>query len=91
MPWRFGERGIDFGAGFRGVQVIWAGGRQAMGAVTLQECLIAEAERCTFHPAFLDACLQPLAAVWPVSGTRPGLTCRWVSRASACMADLPAR
>ena len=46
--------------------------RQAIGEVTLPDSLISEAGRCIFHPAFLDACLHPLAAVWPAVGDATG-------------------
>lgn len=58
----YAERGIAFGDSFRGVQHVWVGDRETIADVVLPEVLLADAGKYAFHPAFLDACLHPMAA-----------------------------
>ena len=52
--------GIEFGPRFRGIDRIWLGGREAVAAVSRPRVLVPEQDRFRFHPALLDAFLQPL-------------------------------
>jgi acyl transferase domain-containing protein/NADPH:quinone reductase-like Zn-dependent oxidoreductase/NAD(P)-dependent dehydrogenase (short-subunit alcohol dehydrogenase family)/acyl carrier protein/ubiquinone/menaquinone biosynthesis C-methylase UbiE len=62
---RLEARGIRFGPRFRGMQRLWQAGREAFGEVRMPDVLGREAEPFAIHPALLDACLQPFAAIWP--------------------------
>ena len=55
-----GRAGIEFGPRFRGIDRICLGGRDAVAAVSRPRVLVTEQDRFHFHPALLDAFLQPL-------------------------------
>ncbi len=59
------ENGLDFGAGFRGLEQIWRGDGETLGFVRLPDDLANDAGRYHIHPALLDACLQVLTAALP--------------------------
>jgi acyl transferase domain-containing protein/acyl carrier protein len=63
---RMYERGLEFGPGFQGVERLWqdAERSEAVGQIRLPDVLSAENDYQA-HPALLDACLQPLAAILP--------------------------
>lgn len=65
---RLSERGLEFGPAFRGIQRLWLGEGQALGKVTLPSSLAEEESAYHLHPAFLDAGLQPYAALLPEDG-----------------------
>lgn len=56
-------RGLDFGPAFRGIQRLWRGEGEALGRIEMTGA--ASDDAYAVHPAFLDACLQPLAAALP--------------------------
>jgi acyl transferase domain-containing protein/acyl carrier protein len=55
-----GRAGIEFGPRFRGIDRIWLGEREAVAEISRPRVLGPEQEQFRFHPALLDACLQPL-------------------------------
>jgi NADPH:quinone reductase-like Zn-dependent oxidoreductase/acyl carrier protein/NADP-dependent 3-hydroxy acid dehydrogenase YdfG len=55
-------RGLDFGPAFRGVTALSHDGRTAAASVVAPEAL-GDLAAYRFHPALLDACLQPLATL----------------------------
>ncbi|WP_028933378.1 type I polyketide synthase [Pseudonocardia spinosispora] len=55
---RHGERGIEYGPAFRGVERVWTGVGEALGQVRSPA---GGGYRC--HPALLDACLQVLGGL----------------------------
>ena len=62
-------RGIEFGPAFQGIEALWRGEGQALARLRLPVSLQGEAGRYAFHPALLDAALQPaLAAAGDDSG-----------------------
>jgi acyl transferase domain-containing protein/aryl carrier-like protein len=61
-------RGLDFGPAFRGVTELARSRAGATASVTAPETL-ADLSAYRFHPALLDACLQPLAALLPDGGS----------------------
>jgi acyl transferase domain-containing protein/NADPH:quinone reductase-like Zn-dependent oxidoreductase/acyl carrier protein/SAM-dependent methyltransferase len=66
------ERGIDYGPTFRGLTRAWRLNDGAVGLVRLPEQLAGETTDYTFHPALLDACLQPLGVFLEASaGNEP--------------------
>ena len=58
-----GERGLDYGPCFQGVEQLWIGDREALGRVRLPAPLASQAGAYRFHPALLDACLQVLGGL----------------------------
>ncbi|UQA61057.1 type I polyketide synthase [Polyangium aurulentum] len=56
------QRGISYGARFRGVREIWLGPGEVLGRVRLPDDE-SSAAGYRVHPALLDACLQLLAAL----------------------------
>ncbi|MCB0641880.1 MAG: polyketide synthase dehydratase domain-containing protein, partial [Phaeodactylibacter sp.] len=65
-------RGIQYGPAFQGVQEIWQRDGEALARIYLPEILQDDAGGYLVHPAFLDACLQAIAAV-PGAATEGGL------------------
>jgi acyl transferase domain-containing protein/NADPH:quinone reductase-like Zn-dependent oxidoreductase/SAM-dependent methyltransferase/acyl carrier protein len=63
-------RGLEFGPDFRGLEALWKRDAEAIGSVQIAGSLLAETEPYRIHPAFLDACLQPIAVVLPDAGTQ---------------------
>ncbi|HUU58500.1 MAG TPA: acyltransferase domain-containing protein, partial [Phycisphaerae bacterium] len=55
-----GRAGIEFGPRFRGIDRIWLGVREAVAEISRPRQLVPEQDRFSFHPALLDAFLQPL-------------------------------
>lgn len=56
------ERGLQYGPDFRGVEYAWQKNNESLGRIRLPESLQNETDGYQIHPAFLDACLQVLAA-----------------------------
>jgi myxalamid-type polyketide synthase MxaB len=56
------QRGLGFGARFRGVKQIWSHVGKAMGLIEAPLALDSERIEYGLHPALLDACLQVGAA-----------------------------
>jgi acyl transferase domain-containing protein/acyl carrier protein len=59
------ENGLEFGAGFRGLEQIWRGDGETLGYVRLPDDLANDAGRYHIHPALLDSALQVLSAALP--------------------------
>ncbi|MCE7939418.1 MAG: polyketide synthase, partial [Chloroflexi bacterium CFX6] len=59
------SRGLDFGPSLHGVVDIRRRDGEALGQVRLTEAVAGEADRYRIHPAWLDACLQVVAAALP--------------------------
>ncbi len=70
------ERGYDYGPAFRNLTACWRRGQDRYVEVRLLAEQAVVAERCTIHPALLDAVLHPLAA----DATRGGTPTRSGSR-----------
>lgn len=56
------ERSLQYGPGFRGVEYAWQKDHESLGRIRLPESLQYDFDDYQIHPAFLDACLQVLAA-----------------------------
>jgi len=56
-------RGLHYGSDFRGVEKIWRKEKEEIGRIRLPEALQYEKDDYQIHPAWLDACLQVLAAI----------------------------
>ncbi len=56
----FESRGIQYGAGFRGIESLIREEDHAWGRISLPETLTYQASSYQWHPALLDACLQVL-------------------------------
>jgi amino acid adenylation domain-containing protein len=61
----FAERGLDYGAAFRGVHRLWRTGDGAYAELLAPARIRPELPRYRAHPALLDAALQVLAAALP--------------------------
>ncbi|MGA8220651.1 MAG: SDR family NAD(P)-dependent oxidoreductase [Candidatus Acidiferrales bacterium] len=55
---RIAERRLTYGPAFRGVQCLWAGGREALGRISVLG--LADTQNYIVHPALLDAAFQLL-------------------------------
>lgn len=58
-----GLRGFEFGPDFKGIRELWKGDSEAIAHVEIPQSISAVGNAWQLHPAFLDACLQPVAAV----------------------------
>jgi acyl transferase domain-containing protein/NADPH:quinone reductase-like Zn-dependent oxidoreductase/SAM-dependent methyltransferase/acyl carrier protein len=58
-------RGLEFGSDFKGLEGVWKRDGEAIGSIRTVGSLLAGTGPYRIHPAFLDACLQPIAAVLP--------------------------
>ena len=56
------ERGMQYGPSFRAVEYAWSKDNESLGRIRLPESLQYDINDYQIHPAFLDACLQVLAA-----------------------------
>ena len=56
---------LDYGAAFRGIEIISHGGGEALARLTLPESIEAQAELYGIHPATFDACIQTLVTLAP--------------------------
>lgn len=63
------SRGLEFGASFQGVEELWQAPGEALALISAPASIAGESEHYIVHPALLDACLQPVAAVLPGAGT----------------------
>ncbi len=60
------DRGMDFGAAFRGIHSLWAGRAEAL-AYVVPESPEIECRHDRIHPALLDACCQALGGALPAT------------------------
>ncbi len=58
-------RGVHFGDSFRGLSEIRRGASEALGLVVAPPAPWADTARYAFHPALLDAAMQPINALLP--------------------------
>ena len=58
-------RGLEFGSDFKGLEALWKRDGEAIGSIQAAGSLVTGTEPYLIHPAFLDACLQPVTAVLP--------------------------
>jgi acyl transferase domain-containing protein/NADPH:quinone reductase-like Zn-dependent oxidoreductase/NAD(P)-dependent dehydrogenase (short-subunit alcohol dehydrogenase family)/SAM-dependent methyltransferase/acyl carrier protein len=56
------NRGLDFGARFRGVHKVWSRPGEALGLIEAPPALAGELTAYDMHPALLDACIQVVGA-----------------------------
>jgi acyl transferase domain-containing protein/NADPH:quinone reductase-like Zn-dependent oxidoreductase/acyl carrier protein/protein-L-isoaspartate O-methyltransferase len=61
----FRERGVAFGPAFHAVVGVRHGPGVALGEIDRDRMRPLPAEDGPFHPALLDACLQPILHAWP--------------------------
>lgn len=59
------KRGIEHGPLFQGVTQIWKRGDESVAALAIPDAIAAEASAYEMHPAFFDACLQPIMTLLP--------------------------
>jgi thioester reductase-like protein len=59
------ERGLEYGVSFQGLAQLWRRDGEAIGQLRLSTAVENEADAYQFHPAFLDAAFQALAAALP--------------------------
>ncbi|GAA3732118.1 acyl transferase domain-containing protein/acyl carrier protein [Spinactinospora alkalitolerans] len=59
------ERGNQWEGDCRGVAELWLGPGEALARISAPERVAAELDGHRFHPALLDACLQPVSALLP--------------------------
>jgi acyl transferase domain-containing protein len=66
--------GMQYGSSFRGVAALWRGERETLATISMTDELRNDVADYRWHPAVLDACLQPVLATLPAavlySGTR---------------------
>src|SRR5690606_7663598 len=67
----FAERGLAFGASFQGVAGAWFAGDEAVARIAAPDALLDDLGRYRFHPAILDACIQPCTRL--LAGETTGL------------------
>lgn len=61
------SRGIEFGESFRGINSLWSGAGEVLAEVSAPGAIKADLAAFNFHPALLDACLQAIGPLLPVS------------------------
>jgi acyl transferase domain-containing protein/acyl carrier protein len=59
--------GLEYGPAFQGVQQVWTKDQRSIGLIRLPEQLQPDSWLYQIHPAFLDACLQVIAATQTAS------------------------
>ena len=64
-------RGLEFGADFKGLKRLWKRSAEAIGSIQAAGSLPSGTEPYRIHPAFLDACLQPVVAALPDEALDP--------------------
>ncbi len=61
------DLGLEYGPTFQGIHQIWGGEGEVLGQIILPAESLSESQNYQIHPALLDACLQLLGAVTPIS------------------------
>jgi acyl transferase domain-containing protein/NADPH:quinone reductase-like Zn-dependent oxidoreductase/short-subunit dehydrogenase/acyl carrier protein len=70
---RLRSLGANFGSSFRGMQKVWCGEGEALGEITPDASVLADAGKYLMHPALLDACFHVCAvALDSLPGTHDG-------------------
>src|SRR5262249_6857530 len=73
LPARLRERGVEIQSRFQGLRSLRRREGEALGRVQFPEALDDQADAGVVHPAYLDACLQVMAAALPDEiGEPPG-------------------
>jgi len=67
------SRGLVFGPRYRGIARLWVGAGQALAEIDVPAAAAADPASFVWHPAVLDACLQPLAALLMPAGAAEGV------------------
>ncbi|MEH2034150.1 MAG: SDR family NAD(P)-dependent oxidoreductase [Nostoc sp.] len=81
---QFLQRGVDYGASFRGVKQLWLNSEVVTGEIELPQTCVLETDAYQFHPAFLDACFQVLQAKFPQDGSKEAYVPIAIKRLQVC-------
>ena len=71
------ERGLDYGAEFRGLTAAWSRGEELFAELHAPEAIAAQAEHYRLHPALLDTALHVLAVRSAAQGGGAFLPFAW--------------
>ena len=63
------ERGLEYGASFRGIDRLWRRDGEALGSLRVPQSLESDADVYALHPAILDCCLHVMAATLGAEST----------------------
>ncbi|MDZ8093949.1 MAG: SDR family NAD(P)-dependent oxidoreductase [Nostoc sp. DedQUE05] len=81
---QFLQRGVDYGASFRGVKQLWLNSEVVTGEIELPQTCVLETDIYQFHPAFLDACFQVLQAKFPQDSSKEAYVPIAIKRLQVC-------
>ncbi|MDZ7963669.1 MAG: SDR family NAD(P)-dependent oxidoreductase [Nostoc sp. DedSLP03] len=81
---QFLQRGVDYGASFRGVKQLWLNSEVVTGEIELPQTCVLETDTYQFHPAFLDACFQVLQAKFPQDNSKEAYVPIAIKRLQVC-------
>ncbi|MBN3888579.1 MAG: SDR family NAD(P)-dependent oxidoreductase [Nostoc sp. JL31] len=81
---QFLQRGVDYGASFRGVKNLWLDSEVVTGEIELPQICVLETDAYQFHPALLDACFQVLQATFPQDGSKEAYVPIAIKRLQVC-------
>ncbi|MEH2172001.1 SDR family NAD(P)-dependent oxidoreductase [Nostoc sp.] len=81
---QFLQRGVDYGASFRGVKQLWLNSEVVTGEIELPQTCVLETDTYQFHPALLDACFQVLQATFPQDGSKEAYVPIAIKRLQVC-------
>ena len=70
---RFAIAGFHYGPAFQGMERLWCGDREDLGEVRVQKELLPHLADYRLHPAVLDACFQPIFALFPLWNSGKGM------------------
>src|SRR5262249_35987633 len=63
---RFATAGFHYGPTFQGVERLWCGRGESLAEVRVPTGLLSCVSDYCLHPAVLDACFQPIFALFPL-------------------------
>jgi acyl transferase domain-containing protein/acyl carrier protein len=66
------DRGLQYGASFRGVEHLWRRDGEAIALISIRNDSSTNSGKYVIHPALLDACFQALAAALPRDTAQTG-------------------
>ncbi|HEX8089839.1 MAG TPA: SDR family NAD(P)-dependent oxidoreductase, partial [Blastocatellia bacterium] len=66
------DRGLQYGASFRGVEHLWRRDGEAIAQINVQKDSPTNSGKYVIHPAILDACFQALASTLTLDIARTG-------------------
>ncbi|MEH2207655.1 MAG: SDR family NAD(P)-dependent oxidoreductase [Nostoc sp.] len=81
---QFLQRGVDYGASFRGVKQLWLDSEVVTGEIELPQTCVLETDTYQFHPALLDACFQVLQAKFPQDSSKESYVPIAIKRLQVC-------